>query len=714
MLCCLLICSISLVYSQERITDTTLLQTVEINAYKAGYTTPVTKTEMTKRDIIAQNTGKDLPFILNQTPAVVANSDAGNGVGYTGLRIRGTDASRINVTLNGIPYNDAESQGTFLVNIPDLASSTQNIQIQRGVGTSTNGAGAFGGSIHLNTNELVTKSGLEFNNAVGSYGTRKHTLILHSGSFGKYFTIDARGSLINSNGYVDRASTDLRSFYASAAYTKEKSSLRLNIFSGKEKTYQSWYGINEAQLANDRTFNSAGTAKSGAPYANETDNYKQTHYQLFYNMALSTAWKLNLAAFYTRGEGYYEQYKSNVKLSSYGLPTYINGTDTVKRTNIIRQLWLDNHFYGTNYSAQYKKGNTDLVIGGNYSRYTGDHFGEIVQADAQRAIPVNYRWYDNSANKNDFTTYAKWTEKLSENLFGFVDLQVRTVQYDISGFRNNPKLAVDNNYTFFNPKAGITYLQNDIKAYASFATANKEPNRNDFEAGLTAAPKPERLYDWEAGIEKRTKNSFLSANFYYMDYKDQLILTGQINDVGAYTRTNVPKSYRAGVELQAANKFSKFISVEGNLSLSTNKVKDFTDFIDNYDAGGQKSTFYKASDLAFSPSAVASGVLKIEPIKNFSLSLVSKYVSRQYLDNTANKDRSLDAFFTEDAQFVYTFKYKKLKEARVFLHLNNIFNNLYEANGYTFSYIAGGSTITENYYFPQAPFHFMAGVNLSF
>ncbi len=714
MLFCALICTTSLAFSQEKIADTTILKGVEINAYKAGYTTPVSKTEMTKKDIIAQNTGKDLPFILNQTPAVVANSDAGNGVGYTGIRIRGTDASRINVTLNGIPYNDAESQGTFLVNIPDIASSTQNIQIQRGVGTSTNGAGAFGGSIHLNTNELFTKTGLEFNNAFGSYNTRKHTLMLHSGTFGKYFTLDARGSLINSDGYVDRARTDLRSFYASAAYTKEKSSMRLNVFSGKETTYQSWYGINDDQLANDRTYNSAGTAKAGAPYNNETDNYTQTHYQLFYNTQVSTSWKLNLAAFYTKGAGYYEQYKANIKLSSYGLPTYINGADTVKRTNIIRQLWLDNDFYGTNYSAQYKKGNTDVVLGGNYSRYVGDHFGEIIKADAQRAIPVNFRWYDNTANKNDFTAYAKWTEKLSDKFYGFADLQVRAVNYNISGFRDNPGLQVENSYTFFNPKAGITYLNNDVKVYASVAVANKEPNRDDFEAGITTAPKAERLFDIETGIEKRTENGFLAANFYYMDYKDQLILTGQINDVGAYTRTNVPMSYRAGVELQAAKKLSKLFALEGNVSLSTNKVKNFTEFIDDYDAGGQKATSYKESDLAFSPSVVGSGILKVEPAKNLSIILVSKYVSRQYLDNTSDKARSLDNYFTEDVQFVYSFKYKKLKEARAFLHLNNIFNKLYEANGYTFSYIAGGNTITENYYFPQAPFHFMAGFNLSF
>ncbi|MCY7291894.1 MAG: TonB-dependent receptor plug domain-containing protein, partial [Ferruginibacter sp.] len=523
--------------------DTSYLQPIEVTGIKAQEKNPFAKTNLSKEDIRKLNIGQDLPFILNNTPSVVVNSDAGTGVGYTGIRIRGTDATRINVTLNGIPYNDAESLGTFFVNIPDIASSAGSIQVQRGVGTSANGAGSFGGSINLSTNELNKKSNLELNSTVGSYETFKNTLIYNSGILGKHFTVDARMSNIRSEGYVDRASARLKSYFLSTAYTTTKSSLRLNIFTGKERTYQAYYGVNKTTLDTNRTYNSAGTAKPGNPYENEVDDYSQTHYQLFYNHQFNKYLKSNIAVFFTKGKGYYEQYKANAKLSSYGLPNF----GTIKKTDLIRRLWLDNNFYGTIFSLQYDKNKTQVILGGGYNRYEGDHYGQIIWAKEQAAVPANYKWYDNPARKYDFSSYAKWTQSFGKNFQTFADLQVRNINYIINGFRNNPSIKLDKDYFFVNPKAGITFSKNNYKVYASYGRAVKEPNRDDFEASIIDLPKPEKLNDIETGVELNKSNVKLGANFYYMFYRDQLVLTGKINDVGAHTRTTIPKSYRAGV-----------------------------------------------------------------------------------------------------------------------------------------------------------------------
>ncbi len=701
----------NILFAQEKkFNDTTVLSAVQVSAILATDKMPVTKTNLTKAEIQKYNVGQDLPFLLNQTPGVVVNSDAGNGIGYTGIRIRGSDASRINVTLNGIPYNDAESQGTFFVDLPDVASSTSGIQIQRGVGTSTNGAGAFGGSIHINTNELITKPGVQINNTVGSFNSFKNTLILSSGLLGKHFTLDGRLSNISSDGYVDRASSSLQSAYGSAAYTDKKNTVRFNIIYGKEKTYQSWYGINGDQLINDRKYNSAGTDKPGSPYDNETDNYKQTHYQLFYTHSFSNNLKADVALYYTHGEGYYEQYKANAKLSSYGLPNYINGSDTTRRTDLVRRLWLDNDLVGTIFSLQYKKGTTDLIFGGGYNTYDGKHFGEVISATKQAAIPKNYRWYDNDARKNDLSVYGKWTEKVAPNFYTFLDLQVRNVNYDISGFRNNPGLTISNDYTFFNPKAGITYAKGNTQAYFSYGRANKEPNRDDFEAG--SAPQPEQLNDFEIGFEQKLKKGKLGINTYLMDYNNQLVLTGEINDVGAYTRTNIKNSYRAGIEMQGAFQANKFMNLAANLALSKNKIKDFIEFIDDYDNGGQVQNKFSNSDIAYSPNIVAGLTLSLLPVKNLEIDFPAKYVGRQYLDNTSNKNRSLGSFYTQDILARYILKMKKDRQITFFANVYNLFSRKYTPNGYTFSYIAGGGQTTENYYFPMAAINFMGGINI--
>lgn len=688
------------------------MQPVEVKAIRAGDKAPFTKSNLTKKEIEQVNLGQDLPFLLNQTPSVVVNSDAGNGVGYTGLRIRGTDATRINMTINGIPYNDAESQGLFFVNLPDLASSVNNIQIQRGVGTSSNGAGAFGATINFSTNEVNTTPYAEINNSFGSFNTLKHTVKAGTGIINDHFTVDARLSKVKSDGFIDRASSDLSSYFLSAAYLSEKSSLRLNIASGKEKTYQAWYGITEADLINNRTVNYAGTEKPGSPYDNETDNYKQDHYQLFFNHQVSPSITFNTALFLTNGKGYYEQYKAGQGYSKYGLPEFITGNDTLHETDLIRQLWLDNKYYGQIISLMYKSGQDQLSIGGGWNQYDGHHFGEIIWAKA--AIDNKYRWYDHKAKKNDINLYTKYQRALNSNFSLFADLQYRRVAYKIEGFRDNPTVKIDETYNFFNPKFGLSYNWKEVQGYISYSLGQKEPNRDDFEAGQQQLPRPEKLHDIEMGLEKKNNHYSFGATLFYMMYKDQLVLTGQINDVGAYTRTNIPNSYRAGIELQGSSLLTKWLQVSGNLTLSTNKVKDFTEYYDDYDNGGQKAIAHGTTDIAYSPNVVAGIQVSFLPAKNFTISLPGKYVSRQFLDNTSQQSRSLNPYYVQDARISYTLHNFLFKEISFLFQANNLFSKKYEPNGYTFSYQYGGAVTTENYYFPMAGLNLMGGVNVKF
>ncbi len=714
--CLLVLSMISQSYAQQKnqhFNDTTFLQPVEITAVRAAEKAPFAKTNVTKNEIEKNNLGQDLPFLLNQTPSVVINSDAGNGVGYTGIRIRGTDASRINVTLNGIPYNDAESQGTYFVDLPDFSSSVNSIQVQRGVGSSSNGAGAFGASINLSTNEVNKDFMLELNNSVGSFNTFKNTLKVSSGILGKHFTIDGRLSNITSDGYIDRAATKLRSYYFSTAYIDEKNSLRLNVFSGKEKTYQAWNGVSESDLKSNRTFNVSGQEQPGRPYKNETDNYLQTHYQLFFNHQFNAFWKSNITLFFSKGAGYYEQYKATQNLSGYGLPNYDDGANMVTKTDLIRRLWLDNNFYGTVFSLQHQKNNTQLTMGGGWNGYDGKHFGEIIWAQIQPAVPVNYKWYNLTANKKDLSLFAKWTQQWGSNLQTYADIQVRNVNYTINGFQNNPLMKVNNSYTFLNPKMGITYNNKNWQAYFSYAIANKEPNRDDFEAGITQQPSAEKLNDFELGLEKKYSKFSYGANLYYMLYKNQLVLTGKINDVGAYTRTNIPNSYRLGLELQGKAIVSKYINISANVAFSENKVKNYAEYIDDYDNGGQVINHYKKTTISFSPAVVAGSTIDIIPFKNSEISLLSKYVSSQYLDNTAQNSRKLNGYFVQDVRLSYAVKNNFSKAFNIILQLNNVLNKKYEPNGYTYSYISGG-LVTENYYFPMARFNWMLGVNLRF
>ena len=689
-----------------------LLEPVELKAIRAGENSPFTKTNLTKKQIEKVNLGQDLPFILNQTPSVVVNSDAGNGVGYTGIRIRGSDASRINVTLNGVPFNDAESQGTFFVDLPDFSSSVGSIQVQRGVGTSSNGAGAFGASINISTNEVNLKPYAEFNNSYGSFNTWKNTIKAGSGLVDDHFTMDLRLSKISSDGYIDRASSDLRSFYFSTAYIGKKSSLRFNMFSGKEKTYQAWYGVSEADLKTNRTINYAGMERPGEPYDNETDNYKQDHYQLFFNQELTSRLKFSAGLFYIKGKGYYEQYKADQAYTDYGLPEPVYGTDTITNTDLVRQLWLDNDFYGSTFSLQYKTDKSQFTFGGGWNRYVGNHYGDVVWAEKGLALPG--RWYDLDANKNDLTVYFKQQTKISSLVSVFYDLQYRGVKYNLYGFQDNPGIIINNNYNFFNPKAGLSFQKNEWSGYLSYSRGQKEPNREDFEAGIDQLPKPEKLNDLELGIEKRNDKYNVGVTGYYMHYEDQLVLTGKINDVGAYTRTNIPKSYRAGVEMVATAKITSWLNAAANFSVSKNKVIDFIEYIDDYDNGGQQTNQYSKTDIAFSPNMVGGATIDLIPLKNAELSLISKYVGKQYLDNTQNETRKLNAYYTQEARFIYTISKGCLKELNIILQANNIFDKKYEPNGYTFSYYYGGSLTTENYYFPMAGRNFMVGMSVKF
>jgi iron complex outermembrane receptor protein len=690
----------------------TTMTPIEIMSVRASELQPVPQTNMSKKQIDQSNVGYDLPIILNMTPSFQANSDAGNGIGYTGFRIRGTDPTRINISINGIPYNDAESQGTFLVNLPDLLSSANSIQIQRGVGTSTSGSGSFGGSININTNDIDTIRKITFNNSYGSFRTMKNTLLVNNGLIGKKLNLSGRISHISSAGYVDRAATRLQSIFGSALYMGKKYTLRLNVFSGAERTNAAWFGINQTTLDTNRTYNPAGTEKPGTPYDNETDNYKQTHYQAFLNWDWRKDWKFNFTTFLTRGKGYFEQYKASQDLGQYGLQPVIQGNDTLSQTDLIRQLWLDNYFYGVNLFAQYKKNNTNLFTGISANSYDGGHFGIIKKSVTPQVISDNYRWYDLDAKKSEISSFVRWSEKINANWETYTDMQIRYVNYEIQGFRANPTLMVNSQFVFFNPKLGLQYNRGRHRLYLTYGRSSKEPNRDDFETAVAEKPKPETLHDWELGYKYRSNILQMEWNAFHMMYRNQLVLTGKVNDVYAYTRTNIPQSYRSGIEWQFVLQASKKLQFTGNATYSMNKIKNFTEYIDDYDNGTQKINKYSSTAISFSPSWTGAAMATLQINNHLQLNLKSKYVGKQYLDNTSNENRKLDAYHVEDLMFRYEKAFKSNRKLNIYLQVNNIFSRKYVANGYTFSYVYGGAFSTENYYFPMATRNWMAGVGI--
>lgn len=677
-----------------------------------------TYTTIDKKDIERTNMGQDLPYLINQTPSAVVTSDAGTGIGYTGIRIRGSDATRTNVTINGIPLNDAESQGTFLVNLPDIASSVDNIQIQRGVGTSTNGAGAFGASINIQTEHSEDTAYAELSSSFGSFLTEKYTAKASTGLLNNHWNFSGRLSKITSGGYMDNSSSSLHSFFTSASYRDEKNLLKVVVFSGTERTNLAWEGVPQDSLKPNRKYNPIGEV-----YPDQTDNYQQDHYQVFYTRIINPQLSLNIGLHHTRGRGYYEEYKTRQSLAMNQIDTIFAGGDTITRSDLIRRRWLRNTFQGAVLSLDWNPSERlNLIIGGAANKYEGEHFGEIIWAQYAAPAIRNNRFYTSNAVKQELNAYAKATYHFNTRLAGFADLQLRTIDYSNKGIdKNQADISFNDQLLFFNPKAGLSYQLNQRSmAYVSFSIGNKEPNRDDYVQAAIAnsKPKPENLKDLEAGYKYKNRNIQANINYFLMMYKDQLVLTGEVNDVGEYLRQNIPESYRTGIEFNGSYQVTRRLQVAANAAFSMNKILNYTDVVYGYFSGSDsvavETTEYTSTDIAFSPNIIAGSRIQYTIIKGLSASLESKYVGKQFLDNTSDKNRMLDAFFVNDLYLNYTFSLKGIKRISITGKVANIFNELYEANGYTYSYKQDNVLGTYNYYYPQAERFYMLGLNLKF
>lgn len=689
-----------------------------------------------------KNFGQDIPILLEATPSVVTTSDAGAGVGYTGLRIRGVDATRINVTINGIPVNDPESHAVYWVNMPDLASSIENIQIQRGVGSSTNGAASFGASLNIKTQDISEKPFGSIDQSFGSFGTHKTTVKAGTGIINKHFSLETRMSSIQSNGYLDRASSDLKSYFISGAYIGEKSILKALVFSGKEITYQAWYGTPESRVKGDtaamnayadRNYLSAeerenllnsGRTYNFYTYKNEVDNYQQDNYQLHFTHTFNDKLILNLAGHYTYGRGYYEQYRKGESLTDYGLNPVVIGLDTIQQTDLIRRLWLDNDFVGGVYGITYKPtAHLDFVLGGSANTYFGRHFGEIVWSQYASNSEIYQRYYSNDSRKSEFSSYVKAVYK-RDRFDVYTDLQFRHVDYSFIGKELVNGIPVDVTqavqFNFFNPKVGGSYkLNSNQTVFLNAGISHREPVRADFvESTAQNRPTFETLQDVELGHQMNTSRMSLTTNVYFMNYQNQLLLTGEINDVGAYIHSNVAKSYRLGVEVYGFYRFDKKLKLTGGITLSQNKIAEFNEYIDTYldtvPYYTQQVITHTNTDMSFSPNMTGNIGLDWMPIENFNIVWMTKLVGRQFLDNTGNINRSIDPFNFSNIQLNYSIFDKFCKEIQFGLMVNNALNQLYSNNGYTFSYAYGGQTTTENFYYPQAGRNFMVRVLLKF
>jgi iron complex outermembrane receptor protein len=696
-------------FSQETKKDTTKvteLKEVTVSSVRAKDKNPITYTNVSKEEIAPRNLGQDVPVLLQYLPSVVSTTDAGNGVGYTYMRVRGSDGSRINVTLNGVPFNDSESQGTFFVNLPDFASSLESVQLQRGVGTSTNGAGAFGASLNMATKSYQEKAYAEISNSFGSFNTRKHTLSFGTGLHNN-FEMNGRISNIASDGFIDRATSNMFGYFFNVNYVKESTLVKLLAFGGKEKTYQAWYGIEDPEkLKNDRTFNPAGMYFDEFGnmqfYDNETDNYWQNHFQLHWTEKWSENWISNASLHYTIGKGYFEQYKEDEDLTDYNLPAF-NGNSI---SDLVRKRWLDNDFFGATFSLNYKNKNVDLLFGGATNRYLGLHYGEVVWT--QNYIPNPNRYYDNYGNKDDVNFYTKASYNVTNKLNLFTDLQYRMVFYDATSVKFDD---VNDTFRFFNPKAGLNYQLDEKNAfYSYFGIANKEPRRDDYESG---AIKPERLFDYELGWKYNTKKVKLYANAFYMRYNDQLVLTGDLNDVGAPIFTNSGKSYRLGLEVESTIALTDKLILNPNFTLSQNKNEDFY-----YEINGVVQNLGN-TNIAYSPNFIFGNRFSYLPVKGLQLSLLSKFVGEQYMGNIDSDVSKLDSYFINDFNVSYDWQINKGIKSIVFSALvNNIFDVEYESNGYFYTYDddSSGSTITYGGagFYPQAGMNFLLGMNLKF
>ncbi|MDO5635785.1 MAG: TonB-dependent receptor [Myroides sp.] len=692
-----------------------ILDEVLVQAVRANNKTPMAFSNLNKKDLAKRNLGQDIPVLMNFMPSVVTTTDAGNGVGYTGIRVRGSDGTRINVTINGIPYNDAESHGSFWVNMPDFVSSVENLQLQRGVGTSTNGSGAFGASLNLLTDAYAYEANGEISNSFGSFNTRKHTAKFSTGLINNTFELTGRLSNLYSDGYIDRASSKLNSYFLQGTFINEGTLIKALVFGGKEKTYQAWNGIDAETLKTNRTYNSSGAYYDDNGqlqfYNNETDNYQQDHYQLHWNEKWNTNWNTNIAVHYTKGFGYFENYKPNENLfDDYGItPIEVNG-EIKEASDVIRRKYLDNYFYGITFSAQYIKDDLELLFGGAANTYDNDHFGEVLWVKTQPQKSFSQEFYRDNSKKNDINGYVKASYTFNDQWILFGDVQLRNVSYKANGDDTG---LVDDKFNFFNPKAGLTYKINpNSQAYFSYARAHREPNRTDYESGN---PKPEQLNDFELGYRFGSEKLALNINGYYMLYKDQLVLTGALNDVGAAIRENSGNSYRLGIEIDGTWRFADKWQINPSVTLSSNKNVDYKAQINGelVDLGN--------TNISFSPNVIVGNALTYTPINNLYVSWLSKYVGEQFMGNTDSDASKLDAYFTNDLNISYEMPLKKwFKSISFNILANNIFNVKYVSNGYYYTYdddwsVPGSiSTIEGAGYYPQAQFNILGGISLKF
>ncbi|MCK9423150.1 MAG: TonB-dependent receptor [Bacteroidales bacterium] len=697
---------------------------VNILATRAQQYYPTTFSTLQRNEIQKFNLAKDMPFILQSTPSTIVTSDAGNGVGYTGISIRGTDLTRINVTINGVPLNDAESQGVWFVDLPDLASSTENIQIQRGVGTSTNGAGAFGASINFLTADLHQDPYGELNLSGGSYGTLKTTVRFGTGLMANKFSVDGRLSYIHSDGYIDRAFSNLKSYYLAGGYYGKNTTLKLLTFSGNEWTYQAWEGVPKDSLSTNRTYNPAGEYidKNGAIayYDNQTDNYQQDHYQLIFSQGLSRNWNLSAALHYTKGKGYYENYEQNASFDSYGLENVVVGLDTIKATDLINRKMMDNDFYGLTFSSNLAiKDHWKITLGGAWNRYYGRHFGKIIWARFASNSTNDLNWYYNTGVKTDFNLFGKAIFQVKKLNF-FVDLQYRRVHYNLDGTLDDLRVLNQVHlFNFFNPKCGLFLdINSNHNLYFSFGIAHREPSRNNYkDSDPQHIPTFETLQDYELGYTFKHEYLTVNANVYYMHYRDQLVLTGEINNVGEAIMVNVPKSYRLGIEISAdMNFFRKKLEWQVSGTFSQNKILNFTQYIDTYDStwnfSGQVSNSLGTTDLSFSPAIIAGSIITYKPLPQLSFSLNTKFVGQQFIDNTSNSGRALKDYFINGISLAYTLNTRIFKEIGFNLLVSNIFNVKYETNAWVYPYFYQGQYYESNGYFPQALVNLLFGISL--
>ncbi|MBK6346457.1 MAG: TonB-dependent receptor [Bacteroidales bacterium] len=695
-----------------------------ITATRANDKTPVAYQNLSAEEINRNNQGRDIPFLLEQMPATVVTSDAGSGVGYTGFRIRGTDMNRINITVNGIPLNDAESHSVFWVNMPDFASSVGSLQVQRGVGTSTNGAAAFGASINLQTSAPSREAYATITNAGGSFNTWKHTFSAGTGLIKGKWAADARLSKLSSDGFIDRAASDLKSFYISGGYYGNSTIAKVNVFSGKEVTYQAWDGVPSDILKTDRTYNGIGsyTDPDGNQrfYENETDNYQQDHYQFMLSQRLAGHLTGNLALHYTRGYGYYEQYKDGEHLEDYLItPVSVPGYDSlfIMESDLIRRKLLDNDFYGFTWSLNYEHNKLNLMAGGSGNRYDGLHFGEVIWAEFAQTAGYRHRWYEGTGDKRDLNLYAKALYQAGRKLSLYADLQIRGIGYRLTGMDDDQRdVSGSHDFLFFNPKAGLHYeIDPASSIYLSFAIANREPNRDNYTDADPGKPAPvaETLFDYEAGYQYNNERLKITANIYHMHYHNQLVLTGAINDVGAAIMTNVPASFRSGLELSGKISITEKLKLAGNLTISRNKIRDFTEFVDDWDNwGAQVENRLGNTNLAFSPEMVCGAELSWSVIRGVEFLLNSRYVSRQYIDNTSSGDRVLEPYFVSNLRLGWTIEPDFVRGLEVSLNVNNLFNHEYETNAWVYRYYAEGKYRKMDGYFPQAGINFMAGLTI--